>query len=1256
MNDLVKLEVPAAVACPLSGAFLIEASAGTGKTWTLTGILLRLLIEKGVRPERMLATTFTRAAAAEMQERLFERLMAFYDVCHYLKLHAETLYGLWREEQLAHLQNAAHQLKALADPINEQLSLWLLAGSPRLLDKTLYKVRVLIATVDKLFIGTLDSLAQKWLREFSHEIGEGQKKDILTDVSAEVAVIIHDELRAAHISLAKNSPKLYAKVSTGELANVTAASRCISNALQFYTAPIDELPLLDDGYFSVLEEQLFGLLGEDWSVFEPYFSADFRKSVGMNSRLNLVNLLSEMPTILQMLKEGGVTAFEDLSDKAYKLFKEFLNKDLADCFNKNRDAEKALWLSLPLERFVLLARLSEVYHTAGEAYIRSLMAHIAKVVREKLPQALDKKGKTSFSLTMLSLERALSGRQGELLARHIRHLYPVALIDESQDINGEQARLLKKIYLSDDAKKTLFSETGRGFLLFVGDPKQAIYRFRGGDVANYNAMKASGLDTRFSLSVNRRSQKSLITALNAWFCETDTAFSSLGEGIFYYPIQAAKDSEHLTWQDTAVLGERSLSFLRLKSDSHADELTAAAQHINHLLKTLYIEDKATPEGKRLVTPADVAVLVADNSQVLAMQEALARYDIPSAAANGTGIYQSEACHDIYALLSAVITPSADRLGRLLTSLFRFDLAMANAILEDDEQRATLMAYLKNLATLWQNDKRSQGVSFILGEAFLKPPFLMTSLWAYLAGFEDGLRYLSDVWQLFELLSEEKGQPSEILASLSIKMGQDFETKVLPLPATSAVSVMTMHKSKGLEFPIVYVLELDKNRDYSDKKLFAYTENHQRRLSAVAHQGSDVDFFIKLDKKESLDEKKRVAYVALTRAAEKMFVLLKDRAKASLKNPSLLDVWGFMPDKKTYALPERLVGHADWLEFEGMAETLITTPYQGDGKEKYRVHYRPWQEIYPVASFYGQARTSFSALARRFNAAGILWKKDESVFEFMPVTDETPESKTIDDETLKTDDDKVETDSLSLMDIRSGFMRGTVAGTFLHEIFEQVDTTAVKNSPALLKKDIEKLAKKHALLFDEVTLQALTVWLYDAMKTPFLASGVCFLDLDTSNKHSELSFMLSLKNPLDLERLNVVFGAYSGKDLPIFETHSKEILAYLKGEIDLLYEHDGRYYVVDFKSNFITEDTKGYTQAAMAEVMNHHNYWLQAAIYQVALHRLLKLRIPNYAGNEKAYLGACEYVFLRGVKEGEKTGRLVWDVPLALVLALDELFG
>lgn len=1255
MNNEQITEIPAAVACPLSGAFLIEASAGTGKTWTLTGILLRLLIEKGVRPERMLATTFTRAAAAEMQERLFERLMAFYDVCHYLKMHAETLYGLGRAEQRTQLQHVAQHLKALADPINEHLSLWLLAGSPRLLDKTLYKVRVLIATVDKLFIGTLDSLARKWLQEFSHEIGEGQKKDILTDVSAEVAVIIHDELRAAHIRLAKDSPKLYAKVSTEKLADVTAASYYISNALQFYTAPIDELPLLDDGYFSVLEDRLFGLLGQDWSMFEPYFSADFRKAVGMNSRLTVVKQFGCLAVLLEALNAKGVAAFDTLDATVLDFLEKVRERGLAECFNKNKEQAESAWLALPLENIMALVQLYQEYKNIGQVFLASLMTHIAKTVREKLPQALDKKGKTSFSLTMLSLERALSGRQGELLARHIRHLYPVALIDESQDINGEQARLLKKIYLSDDAKKTLFSESGRGFLLFVGDPKQAIYRFRGGDVANYNAMKASGLDTRFSLSVNRRSQKSLINALNAWFCEKDTAFSGLGEGIFYYPIQAAKDREHLLWQDTAVLGERSLSFLRLKSDSLTDELTAAAQHINHLLKTLYIEDKTAPEGRRLVTPEDVAVLVSDNDEALAMQDALTKYAIPSAAANGTGIYQSEACHDIYALLSAVLAPSADRLGRLLTSLFRFDLAMANAILEDDDRRATLMAYLKNLATLWQNDKKNQGISFVLSEAFLQPPFLTTSLWAYLAGFEDSLRYLSDVWQLFELLSKEQGLPSEILTRLSVNIGQDFETQVLPLPATSAVSVMTMHKSKGLEFPIVYVLKLDKSRKYNDKKFFPYTENHQRRLSAVAKKGSEADFFIKLDKKENMDEKKRVAYVALTRAAEKMFIILKDQSKAKTE-PQLMGVWGFMPDKKTYALPERLVGHADWLEFEDMAERLITTPYQGDGKEKYPVHYRPWQEVYPVASFYGQARTSFSALARRFNAAGVLWQKDESALEFLPAQSALSEPETAHDETLKTDDDKAETDSLSLMDIRSGFMRGTAAGTFLHEIFEQVDTAAVKHTPALLKKDIEKLAKKHALLFDEATAEALTVWLYEAMKTPFLASGVSFLDLDTLNKHSELSFMLSLKNPLDLGRLNAVFGAYSGKDLPIFETYSKEILAYLKGEIDLLYEHDGRYYVVDFKSNFITEDIKGYTQTAMTEVMNHHSYWLQAAIYQVALHRLLKLRIPDYTGNEKQYLGACEYVFLRGVKEGESTGRLVWDVPLALVLELDELFG
>ena len=155
---------------------------------------------------------------------------------------------------------------------------------------------------------------------------------------------------------------------------------------------------------------------------------------------------------------------------------------------------------------------------------------------------------------------------------------------------------------------------------------------------------------------------------------------------------------------------------------------------------------------------------------------------------------------------------------------------------------------------------------------------------------------------------------------------------------------------------------------------------------------------------------------------------------------------------------------------------------------------------------------------------------------------------------------------------------------------------------------------------------------------------------------ELSFTLGLGNTFSITRLNEVFKAHSDKDLVLLDDDYHTMrYRYLRGEIDLVYECDRRFFIVDYKSNYLGSTPDEYHDHAMAAVMDKVGYWLQAAIYQVALHRLLKIRLKDYVGNEAAYLGAVEYVFLRGVQEGnEKTGHLCWQPPLSLILALDEI--
>lgn len=221
--------------------------------------------------------------------------------------------------------------------------------------------------------------------------------------------------------------------------------------------------------------------------------------------------------------------------------------------------------------------------------LANLNRHIVLAVRDRLPIILEERGETTFSLQMVRLNQALTGRQGEKLARYIRHHYPVALIDESQDINGAQAIMIESIYLpkkkgkvADNDRKLATKKANHEFLLLVGDPKQAIYGFRGGDVANYNYMKAQfDKSTLWTLDINRRSNAGVIHALNCWFGMADATtgenkLAQLGAGIYYQYIKAAKPENQLSWFNepdahsttlvTEVLSAQPVSLLHLPYD------------------------------------------------------------------------------------------------------------------------------------------------------------------------------------------------------------------------------------------------------------------------------------------------------------------------------------------------------------------------------------------------------------------------------------------------------------------------------------------------------------------------------------------------------------------------------------------------------------------------------------------------------------------------------------------------------------------
>lgn len=1244
----------AAIDCTLQGAYLIEASAGTGKTWTLTGIMLRLLVEKKYAPERIIATTFTKAAAAEMQERLQARLVDFYECCLWLikMLSQQNLYVMTEEECRKIFDDASHQMPVLTDLVNQYLLIFLLKQHPKVLTHTAHRTKLLLSSLDKLFVGTLDSLAQKWLNEFKAEIGYDDKTQIVPEPDDVIYAIVHDAVRAEKSRLYDKMPNLYNLI--GESSQINQGIEIVKNALNFYSADIDEAPMPQESMISALSGEFKELLQADFSHFFKYADAAYKEEQGIKggNAGKTFNQFYELKPVLELFLNFGLKAFCQLNDNQIKLLTRLNEEDIKSAFKKGH---KGLEIWQSLDNVGKLYRLGEIavqFMSIMEDYQVNWRFRLIKTVKKELKERLKKEQQSTFYLQTAELNHALKGKHGENLAKHIRHLYPVALIDEAQDVSGEQANLIERIYLSYHAKQEN-QENARNFLLLVGDPKQAIYRFRGGDVANYNRIKNMGVNTSLSLTVNRRSNATLIDSINHWYDrvdnnETGGHYSALGESIYYVSVTASNLKMGICdTKDCGVLPEYPLAILNLDKDD--DKYTKIANHICQILQSdvkIYKDDVWQD-----IMPEDIAILVRGKKDLMPMSRALEAVGIPVTYGRDDTVFDSEMAMAMYWLMKSVLNPTRQNITALFGSvLYAYDLTYIQTLWADEQNVSNVMLYLKKLRQRWLD----KGVVAMLYDAFNQPLDVKVShyeshmpknLWLLLAERRHADRYLADAWHLLEILATKDLPPIRLVDWLHYAISHseldEMSTRIV-LPSEEGVKLMTIHKSKGLEFKVVYVLGLDGQKISRDNGLYFYTNYKGERRLSTNLKHAELGSLKELNQQEELEELKRIAYVALTRASELCFVVAQNKSKNfdNLLKHYLEQQGG------EFGLPSRLTNKVSWITPSDDTNHL----YQKKLMDKHMIEYAKPSEIYKKDSFIGISKTSFTALSRSF----VL---DSLVETAMPDYDEST--------AVLTNGEHVN------QPIGVGFVRGINAGIFLHKALEILDWTNTDDHTY----KINGLIKQYNLpshygndgkddIYKEQSHKLLK-WLDDIVSCPLSASGVCIKNIHHTKKQKELKFVLGLdytgKITFSLSALYEIFLNYGDKSLMSFQDFDHKIYGYLSGEIDLLYEYEGKYYVLDYKSNYLGDKVEDYDIQSLHREMDKHGYWLQAAIYQVALYRFLKLRIKSFVGHEAQYMGAVEYYFIRAADESfvEKLGKfgsLTWQVPLGLIKALDEFFG
>jgi exodeoxyribonuclease V beta subunit len=375
----------------------------------------------------------------------------------------------------------------------------------------------------------------------------------------------------------------------------------------------------------------------------------------------------------------------------------------------------------------------------------------------------------------------------------------------------------------------------------------------------------------------------------------------------------------------------------------------------------------------------------------------------------------------------------------------------------------------------------------------------------------------------------------------------------------------------------------------------------------------------------------------------------------------------------------------------------------------KIEYAPFLEVMRSRYFFGWAKTSFTALARQLDeSTQIMAVVDERIDDAIDIETKEPVGVIDSNEGFELGCD------LELKredDIRFTFVKGANAGTFLHEIFEKIDFNnqsqwsqvidrtvssyqlpLIYSSAEQQQRVLQANKKQNSQSVDTDTIvasqhEALMGWIKEVLQTPLLASNQPLESIDTTQRFAELEFNMGLSEHFRAEDITTLFAEHlpnePDKHVTLVAQNKAHLYRYLRGEIDLVYEHAGKYYVVDYKSNYLGNSLSSYDKKTLKQAMSKAGYWLQAAIYQVALHRFLSMRVSDYDGNEDKYLGPVEYVFLRGVYHADAStsdsaldsarrnktntadcnvvtnkrfGLVIWDIPIDFIKALDTLLG
>ncbi|WP_312050478.1 UvrD-helicase domain-containing protein [Acinetobacter courvalinii] len=1208
------------------GLHLIEASAGTGKTYTLSSLMVRIFLEKYL-PNQVIATTFTRAAAAELKSRIRLRLVE-------MQQYLEPLRTVLEQD----IQVLAAQE---SDPLKQQV---LQTFAPRIA-YACERLKLVIDQLDELFVGTLDSFSQKLLREFAFESGKIEAAQITDDAKSYTRQLIHDVLR--EWIQAQPQQVIDAIYSVGGLKSVDHFVSMVESSLNFSSAQF-KLPAMPEIELAQLQQWQQQAEQIQLETLADYFDLDgvhYAHINGSSFRNHAFNKLFTVhcPALLNALKQASPLQVFDAYFEADRdaMFK-FLDKlDSQKIFKKcPADISDGFYQHPAIVQLQTLCQALQQTQQQFEQLQVYLKAYLCIEVRKRLPQVLQQKGETTFSQQIKTLSEALKGEQGQHFAVFVQARYPLILVDEFQDTNQDQDDMLASIWRHPQRYQ-------KSCMIMVGDRKQAIYGFRGGDMltflnAHQDIMAKQGCV--YKLIHNHRSVKELVEVVDSLF-QRQTDF---GEQVLYDPIQAGS-RPHPALIENNQINPAPLRWLQLQDGN--EQATQVAWKIQTLLNQahaveLYLED----EHPKAICEDDIAVLSRSHRQLDEVQYVLERLGIRVNRPSKRSVFDSAIAQDVGALLTAILHPYDEaKLKRaLLSRLFGFDLSRLLALEQSAAGLSSYIQQLDEIREMWLN----QG--FLAAWQRCLNQF---GIWQQLVATQskDNERAVVNLRHLTDILSQHSEHVQGIqnlyhwyLKQLHSPSDREWELEH-KLSSEAGVQLMTIHQSKGLEYKIVFLLgankafsEMQKSLNFSTAEI-QHPETGQvrtQRVVAIADKNFLQQAELDQHQQRALAEQNRLWYVALTRASHRVYAVFEPE-KGDKNKFSGLAFWKNQGDAFQHPCC------AD----EALVLERPYAAYQQQGKQKFPLAAQPL----PEQRFYARGKTSFSYLAQHLkHKANRVDRLANIDADFEQAEDE-----------LHLATSQALASSQPIAWIKQYFPKGTLAGNFLHEIFEQIDfqrpETWIEEIRRRFKNTYQslwfELLEQYQQQFPEQTqpeqqlYEWIAGWLQDVLVTP-LNQGFQLKQLLAGQYLSECPFYLALSDRvLAMQRVQQLFEEYGIHMPELLEARSAR---YLNGSIDLVYFDGQRYHIADYKSNYLGTAQADYQHEQIAESMSLSSYWLQAALYLVALHRYLGVKLQNYSIEQ--HLGGASYLYLRGMNGQAQQGCLYWKPEDEFILRLDAILG